>query len=167
MYAYPVNLKKDDGAIIVAFPDFPECHTFGDDRAATLEHAADALDVALYGRMVMKQDIPAPSPSRGRPPLQSFLKAPVYQAMRDGKVRKIDLMRRFDWKPAQIERLLSPRHASRLSQYDAALDALGIELDIRAPNRGARPPPPPANPPCGPGAHAKPWPPNSASPGDR
>lgn len=136
MYGYPVNLKNDDGAIIVAFPDFPECRTFGDDRAAALEHAADALDVALYGRMVMKQDIPAPSPARGRPlvrpPLQSFLKALVYQAMRDGKVRKIDLMRRLDWKPAQIERLLNPRHASRLSQYDAALDALGIELDIRA-----------------------------------
>ena len=31
---YPLELKPDtNGTVLVSFPDFPEAHTFGDDRA--------------------------------------------------------------------------------------------------------------------------------------
>ncbi len=148
MTAYPITLKEeDDGTWLVDFPDFPECHTFGDDRDGALKYAIDALDTALFGRMIDKENIPAPSPARGRPlvrpTLQMALKALVYQAMRDGGVRKVDLRRRLDWSPAQVERLLSPRHASRLAQFDAAAEALGIVIDVttsQAPRRQARSP---------------------------
>ena len=122
------------------------------DRHAAGIHAAPRGMVsvsasALFGRMIDKENIPAPSPARGRPlvrpTLQMALKALVYQAMRDGGVRKVDLRRRLDWSPAQVERLLSPRHASRLAQFDAAAEALGIVIDVttsQGPRRQARSP---------------------------
>ena len=58
-------------------------------------------------------------------------------------LHSVDLRRRLDWSPAQVERLLSPRHASRLAQFDAAAEALGIVIDVttsQGPRRQARSP---------------------------
>lgn len=134
MHYYPVDLTEEDGAILASVPDVPGCHTFGDDRAEALFHAADALDAAILGCMHVKIDIPTPSPARGRPTvrltLQSALKVGLYQAMRDRGVRKVDLMRRLGWKGPQVDRLLSLNHASRLFQIEAAAAALGIRFDV-------------------------------------
>ncbi len=141
MHDYPVELTEEDGAILASVPDVPGCHTFGDDRADALFHAADALDAAILGCMHVKIDIPKPSPARGRPTvrlmLQSALKVSLYQAMRDRGVRKVDLMRRLGWKGPQVDRLLSLNHASRLSQIEAAAAALGVRFDVTMKHLGA------------------------------
>ena len=133
---YPVVLQADDnGAILVTFPDIPEAATYGDDRADALAHAVDALDAAIAFRVRDKEDIPTPSPARGRPtvtlPLQTVLKALIYQTMRDNGVRKATLKRRLGWNDPQVDRLLDPRHATRLAHLDAAIKALGFEVDVR------------------------------------
>ena len=107
---YPVVLQADDnGAILVTFPDIPEAATYGDDRADALAHAVDALDAAIAFRVRDKEDIPTPSPARGRPtvtlPLQTALKALIYQTMRDNGVRKATLKRRLGWNDPQVDRL--------------------------------------------------------------
>ena len=135
MYDYPVDLTEEDGTVLASVRDVPGCHTFGDDRADALFHAADALDAAILGCMFVKIDIPTPSPARGRPTvrlaLQSALKAGLYQAMRDDGVRKVDLMRRLGWKGPQVDRLLCLNHASRLSQIEAAVAAFGVRFDVQ------------------------------------
>ncbi len=90
---FPVVLREDDnGAILVTFPDIPEAATYGDDHADAMVHAMDALDAAIAFRVRDKEDIPTPSPARGRPtvtlPPQTALTALIYQTMRYNGVRK-------------------------------------------------------------------------------
>ncbi len=68
MLRYPVKLERDtNGTILVSFPDLPEAHTFGHDRAEALARAADALETALMGYVENRQAIPAPSPFKRGP----------------------------------------------------------------------------------------------------
>ena len=59
---YAVTLLPDDnGTVLVAVPDLPEVHTFGEDRADALSRAVDAIETALMGRIAAHEDIPPPS----------------------------------------------------------------------------------------------------------
>ena len=136
LLSYPVVLVEDDNdTILVDFPDFPECHTFGDDAEDALAHAVDALESVIMGRMAGRKDIPLPSPARGRPtvtlPLQSAIKTAIYQAMRERKMTKAGLARKLGWNPPQVDRLLSLRHRTRLDLLEQALAALGKKAEVR------------------------------------
>src|SRR5437667_9931402 len=99
MYKYPVILKRDDNdTVAVSFPDFPEAHTFGEDRSEAVQRAVDCLETVLMQYMEDRRDIPPPSRfNKRRPvvtlPALSAAKVSLYQAMRDGGVRKADLAR--------------------------------------------------------------------------
>lgn len=133
--SYPVLLKEDDNdTIMVTFPDFREGVTFGEDREDALYHAVDALETVIIGRMSDREDIPLPSPARGRPmvtlPLQSAIKTAIYQAMRQRKMTKAGLARKMGWNPPQVDRLLSLRHRTRLDLLEQALAALGKKAEL-------------------------------------
>ena len=133
---YPVLLKEDDNdTIMVTFPDFREGVTFGEAREDALCHAVDALETVIIGRMSDREDIPLPSPARGRPtvtlPLQSAIKTAIYQAMRQRKMTKARLARKMGWNPPQVDRLLSLRHRTRLDLLEQALAALGKKAEVR------------------------------------
>lgn len=135
MLTYPVDLEQDtNGTLLVTFPDFPEAVTFGDDEGDALLRAVDALETVLAARIGDRADIPAPSPAAGRPcvvlPALTAAKVLLYQAMREGGVRKADLARRLGWHGPQVDRLLDLNHASRLDQIEAALAAHGKRLSI-------------------------------------
>ncbi len=136
LLSYPVVLVEDDNdTILVDFPDFPECHTFGDDAEDALAHAVDALESVIMGRMAGRKDIPPPSKARGRPtvtlPLQSAIKTAIYQAMREQKMTKARLARKMGWNPPQVDRLLSLRHRTRLDLLEQALAVLGKKAEVR------------------------------------
>ena len=58
---YPVTLRPDDNdTILVAFPDFPEAHTFGADHDDALARAADALETVIDAYIPTRRPIPAP-----------------------------------------------------------------------------------------------------------
>ncbi len=67
-FAYPATLRREPaGASTVTFTDFPEAITSGVDRADAVLQAADCLQEAIAGRMVRREEIPAPSkPKRGQ-----------------------------------------------------------------------------------------------------
>ena len=68
MLAYPVVLEPDDnGTLLVTFPDIPEAVTFGEDEDDTLMRAVDALETMLAARIADGDEVPMPSPARGRP----------------------------------------------------------------------------------------------------
>lgn len=59
---YPaVFHKAEEGGYWVAFPDFPECLTEGDDMTQAYEMAVDALGLTLSDRMDDKKEIPKAS----------------------------------------------------------------------------------------------------------
>jgi antitoxin HicB len=137
LFVYPVELEEDhtDGkfwGIVVTFPDLPEAITSGKDRREALTNARDCLETALACRIKMDENIPEPSPALSRPTVTPgnliASKAAVYLAMRETGVSRAELARRMGVEPPAITRLLSPRHASKPDQFDAAFRALGKRL---------------------------------------
>jgi antitoxin HicB len=133
-FGYPARLAPDDGGFVVTFPDIPQVHTFGDDKADALGHALDALETGIGALMDLGADIPRPSPARGRPvvmlPPLSAAKVALYRAMRAKRTTNAELARRLKCHPPQVDRLLDLRHASRLDQIDKALRVLGKRLVV-------------------------------------
>jgi len=131
--AYPVHLEQEeDGGYVVTLPDIGYGATQGDDLAEALAQAADLLEVAVLGAMAHDEDVPAPSPARGRPtvalPALTAAKLEAYRAMRAAGLNKKQLAERLGWQPSQVTRLFDGRHASRLDQIEAALRVFGRRL---------------------------------------
>jgi antitoxin HicB len=59
-------------------------------------------------------------------------KAALYDAMREQGVGRAELACRLRWHLPQVDRVLDPRHASRMEQGEAALAALGLRLIVDA-----------------------------------
>ncbi|MEE8270905.1 MAG: type II toxin-antitoxin system HicB family antitoxin [Alphaproteobacteria bacterium] len=139
-FIYPITLTEmaegppAEHGFAVTFPGLPEANTWGDTRAEALANAADCLEKALAARIANREDLPAPSPARGRPTAApgSLIgsKAALYLALRQADVRPSDLARRMGVQPSVVTRLLNPRHASRPGQFDAAFAALDQRLVV-------------------------------------
>ncbi len=132
---YPVHLEQEeDGGYVVTLPDIGYGATQGDDLAEALAQAADLVEVAVLGAMAHDEDVPAPSPAKGRPtvalPALTAAKLEAYRAMRAAGLNKKQLAERLGWQPSQVPRLFDGRHASRLDQIEAALRVFGRRLVI-------------------------------------
>src|SRR5204862_1993124 len=131
---YPVQLDPEDGGYVVTLPDIPFGATQGDDIAEALAQAEDFLEEGVLGMMAHGEDVPLPSPARGRPtvalPALTAAKLEAYRAMRAAGLNKKQLAERLGWQPSQVTRLFDGRHASRLDQIEAALKALGRRLVV-------------------------------------
>ncbi len=135
MFDYPVEITKEsNGTYTVGFPDIPEAHTLGDTRDEALMHAVEALETALSFYIDEGKPLPKSSAKRNSavvgPSLIGTMKLGIYQAMRDGKVRKTDLARRLKCHLMQIDRLLDLTHSSRIEQLEAAYAALGLRVNV-------------------------------------
>ena len=134
MLAYPITLEEDDGAVLATSPDFPELTTFGDDQQEAVAHAVQALGEAIAARINDRKDIPPPS--RGAAyailPTLTSVKVMLYQSMRDQGITKAELARRLGWHLPQVDRVLDIQHRSWLDQIDAALGAIGRQLQVSA-----------------------------------
>ena len=137
MLTYPVHLEADDNTVLVTSPDFPEIATFGNDRDEALGRASDALEEAIAARIHAGQDIPDPSVVGVTVALPALtaIKVFLYQGMREQGIGKAELARRLSWHPPQVDRVLDVQHHSRLDQMEAALRAIGRELDIASRER--------------------------------
>ena len=74
----------------VTFPDFDEAFTDGETVAEAIAEAADWLEETIAGRIARREDIPAPSPARGRPAVVPgavlAARAALYEALRDQRL---------------------------------------------------------------------------------
>lgn len=136
MWKFPVNLEPDDnGTIVATIAGLPGA-TFGESEAEALANAADLLETVLMGLITDRADIPAPEAARGRPvvtpSLLGTLKLEVWLAMRARGWRKADLARAMAVNPRQIDRLLDLRHATPVSQLEAAFSVCGRRVIVEA-----------------------------------
>lgn len=136
MYSYPVHLEKDtNGSLLVTFPDIPEAASVGDNEDEALLNALDALESAIEIYFDEKREVPAPSKARKGQravTLPALVTAKVLLAnemVRQG-VRKAELARRLELHMPQIDRLLDPRHSSKLDTIERAFEKLGKRLDV-------------------------------------
>ena len=133
MLSYPVKLKKDtNDTLLVDSPDFPELHTFGENKEDALRHAVGAFEEVIAARIHHREDVPQPSPGRTRVKLStlSALKVLLYREMRKQGINHAALARRLGRHLNHIQRLLDLNHASRLDQMDAAFKALQAEVEV-------------------------------------
>ena len=133
--AWPVDLiPAEEGGYIVNFPDSPNGWSQGEDRAEALTQAEDLLEEMVLGMMAHGEDVPVPSPAKGRPtvalPALTAAKLEAYRAMCAAGLNKKQLAERLGWQPSQVTRLFDGRHASRLDQIEAALRVLGRRLVV-------------------------------------
>ena len=134
MLAYPIMLEDDDGSVLATSSDFPELTTFGEDRDEAVARATDALEEAIAARIHDGKDIPQPTSGTvfATLPTLTAVKVMLYQGMRDQGVGKAELARRLSWHLPQVDRVLDIQHNSRLDQMDAALAAIGRQLQVNA-----------------------------------
>jgi len=133
MYAYPVNLIKDDGNILITFPDIPEAITFGEDEAEALLQAKDALETALELYVESRRPIPKASNMDEPCVVPSLLvqaKLVIYSTMLAKGIRKADLARRLGWHMPQVDRVLDLEHASKMQQVEQVAASLGLNMEL-------------------------------------
>ena len=131
--AWPIDLiPAEEGGFIVNFPDLPNGWSQGETRDEALAQAEDLLDEMILGKMAHNEDVPPRSPAKGRPfvalPALTAAKFKAYRAMRAAGLNKRQPAEPLGWQPSQVTRLFDGRHASRLDQIEAALNALGRRL---------------------------------------
>ena len=138
MLTYPITIKNDDGTLLATSPDFPELTTFGEDREEAIARAVHALEEAIAARIHDRKDIP--SPSQGETcamlPALTSVKVMLYQGMKDKGIGKAELARRLGWHLPQVDRVLDLQHRSRLDMMEAALQAIGRQLQVTLTNTG-------------------------------
>jgi antitoxin HicB len=61
---YAVKLSAEDHGFVVTCRDLPEAITQGASRAEALEAAAGALQAAIKGRLLDRDDVPQPTAAR-------------------------------------------------------------------------------------------------------
>ncbi|HET6520891.1 MAG TPA: type II toxin-antitoxin system HicB family antitoxin [Geminicoccaceae bacterium] len=136
---YPIEIEEltpeDGGGLLVHFPDWGGAVTEGDDRDEALANAADCLEELVADRINRREDLPAPSPPRGRPtvalPGRMAGKAALWLALRERGVSLNELARRLGQPSTlQVRRLLDPKRHSRADLLDEALAALGKRLAV-------------------------------------
>lgn len=137
--SYPMSFvwNDEDRSYHVRCPDFPEILTAGETKAEAFEMAADALEVAIAGRIDDETDIPLPSKPRKRErlvPLSARLAAKivVYRAWREAGISKVALAKKLGIAEGEARRILDPRYGTKLDRIEAALAVLGHRLVIDA-----------------------------------
>ncbi len=135
-FAYPARFETIGDTTVVSFPDLPEALTEGANDADAAAQAVDCLDEAIAGRIARREDIPSPSPVRGRRqrlvvvPQQTAVKAALYLAMGEARLSNVRLARRLGCDEKEVRRMLDPRHATRMERMREALSACGKEIQI-------------------------------------
>jgi antitoxin HicB len=134
---YPVKLQpSEEGGFVVTFPDIPEAITQGDDRDSALEMGLDALVTSLDFYFEDGRPVPLPSvPKRGQRlvelPASISVKVILFNEMLKQKIRPAELARRLSIPRQNVNRLLDPRHPTKIDNIAAALKALGKTPEIR------------------------------------
>lgn len=133
-FAWPAEIREEDGGFSIEFPDVPGAITWGSTRAEVMERGSDAL-VSLISAMIEEGEaIPAASPAQGRPeisvPPLDAAKIALHSAMLERGMSKVELGRRLGLDEKAVRRLLDPLHRSHIEKLDAALHILGRRLEI-------------------------------------
>ena len=139
-FVYPARLgRTGPDEVVVSFRDLPECLTSGADETEALAEAADALDVAIAGRIVYPpangDPIPVPSARRTDEhdvavPADTAAKAALMLALRESGLSRSAFARRLGVDVKVVRRMLDPRHRTAASRIGAARHELGRELVV-------------------------------------
>ena len=135
-FNYPAVIERDeDGRFVVTFPDFGWGATDGATREEALAEAKDLLRELIT--TTIREGRPLPRPSRASkrrplviPPLQTALKAALYEAYRQANISQRRLARDLNIAENEVRRMLNPDHATKASTIEAVLGRLGARISL-------------------------------------
>ena len=135
MKSYGVQLVSDGDTILVTCPSFPEVASVGDDKEEALLEVVDAIVLAIECRIADREKIPAPvNLGNGLVPVHIpamvMIKAELHNEMLAQGVRKSELARRLGIHMPQVDRLLNPKHSTKLETLELAFEKLGKHLAL-------------------------------------
>ena len=124
-YSYPIDLHRErEGGFSVTFPDFDE-HS----PTATLRRSdrggRGLPGGSARGRIARREDIPGPSPAKGRPLAVPgavlAAKTALYEAMREQRLSNSAFAVAMGVQESEVRRMLDPRHATKIGRLEEAL----------------------------------------------
>ena len=132
---YPVRLTPDSDGYLVRIPDIPEAITYGATRAKALEMAHDALLTALEFYFEDLREVPRPSPIAAGEnfveiPASIAVKVQLLNEMVHQRIKQVDLAKRMDLSPTQVNRIVNLRQATKIDTLSEAFKALGKRLEF-------------------------------------
>ena len=133
MLSYPARIVRDGDEFMVSFPDIPEALTGAPTREAAMDMAVDALTTAMDFYFEDRRPVPAPSePKRGQvlidlPPSVGAKVLLLNEMIAQG-TRNVDLARRMNVRPQEINRLTDLHHPTKIDTIAIALKVLGRKL---------------------------------------
>ncbi|MCS5711469.1 hypothetical protein [Candidatus Berkiella aquae] len=132
-FAYPMKISSENNNFILSFEHFPEITTWAESEEEILEVARDALEAALAGRIIRKENIPLPgnsilsSQTKLVPvPILIATKAWLFHLMKSKNISNSELARILKIKSEKtIRRLLDPKENSKILSIEEAILKLG------------------------------------------
>lgn len=135
-YSYPANFTPaEEGGFVITFPDVPEVVTQGETIEQCVQEASDALEEAMIGRINTGDEIPTTStPQPGQyvipVPIQSAMKAALYEEIRAQGTNKVQMAARLGIDEKEARRLLDPHHPSKLPRIAEILERVGKRVVV-------------------------------------
>ena len=133
---YAVQIVREGDAFVVSSRDLPELNSVGYSLDEALIEALDGIEtVMMIYYMDGRKPIPLPTETLEgeymvRLSAQVAIKISLYNEMIQQKVTRAELGRRLNWKQAQVNRLWSLDHSTKLEAIEAAFKAIGRNIDL-------------------------------------
>jgi antitoxin HicB len=135
-FIYPAKIEKDEeGFYLITFRDIPFAATDGKTLDEALENAADCLCEALASGIADNEEIPFASEPEAdehliAPTALIAAKAALYTTVTAQGLSKTALSGLLGVSETVGRRLLDPRHQTKLTKIDQALNAMGKKMVI-------------------------------------
>lgn len=132
---YPAKFSQEDGAYIVTFRDVPESITQGGNFEEAMFLAEDVLICGLEFYFENDKPIPLPSEPQADEIMVYlsdivYVKALLHNARLETEMSKAELARFMDVRPPEMQRILNPRHNTKLDTISRMLSKLGRPLKL-------------------------------------
>ena len=134
-WIFGVTIQFEDADYVVNVRDLPEVVTSGISLDEALALAADAIEVAVAGRIDDEMPLARPTQfqlGEYRVALapQIAAKASLYILWREAGLSKSELGRRLGRTETEARRILSARHGTKLNHMQEAARAMGASLVV-------------------------------------
>ena len=132
---YPAKFEQEGQCYNVTFRDIPEAITCGDDYDDAIQMAQDALLTAMDFYFEDHRAVPLPSAAQENEvlvalPASVYAKVLLLNEMIAQNISNVELAKRIDVKPQEIQRITNLEHTTKIDTVVRALKALGKQLQI-------------------------------------
>lgn len=132
---YSIKLERDGDSILATCPALPEVASVGDNENEALQSVVEAMELAIECRIADREEIPVPNKvKKGLHPVhihaRVLIKAQLHNMMLEKGVRKAEMARRLGVHMPQVDRMLNPKHSTKLDTLRLAFESLGAHLQV-------------------------------------